>query len=391
MKKRVYIHIGYFKTGTTAVQKYFGKYCTELTRLGILYPISGRSGIPAAHHDLALSIIREAGMILPLWFKIRNDVMKTLPKALWTSLACEIGRAKQEKVLISSEEFVRFGGSEKTREYITRIRDYLSGNDVTIICYLRRQDDYYESFYNTTVKEFEQKTIHECMSVYEKIHFDYLAALDPWEEVFGRENMIVRLYDREELLRGIVPDILDVMDIEGYPEDTDGELQTANLRLNNKYLEIKRWLNHFNKGVPGARVSQNLKVRELFQTIDAIERPLAKTSCRLLSFKERMAMMKRNEAVNREISERYFKGKWPLFKAIGESEMTIPVVGEPEEEEILKVILGMTTAIYLNEEGYTAGGDLLRRVKDLESSRSWKYTAPLRKISSLCRKLMRKA
>lgn len=383
MKKQVYIHIGYFKTGTSAVQRYFGKYRAELANLGISYPEAGGPGAPPAHHDLALSMIREAGMFLPLWFRTRDDIMHTSSEKLWADLSREIDRAKQKKIFISSEEFARFGGSEKTKKSITRIQEYLAEYDVKVICYLRRQDDYYESFYNTTVKGLEQKTIQECMSIFEEIHFDYLTALDPWEEIFGREHMIVRLYDREELGLGIVPDILDAMEVAGCPADTGETSRVANLRIDNRYLEIKRWLNHFNTGGPWERLAQNMRIRNLFRALDAIEQPMAKSGCRLLSYEERTAMMKKNEETNRTISERYFDGKWPLFKPVDEAERETPVAGEPATEDILRVVLGMVTDIYLDEGDFNADADLLQRVKELESSRSWRYTAPLRALSSL--------
>ena len=385
MKKQVYIHIGYFKTGTTAVQRYFGKYRAELARLGISFPDTGRSGTPPAHHDLALSMIREAGMLLPLWFRTRDDIMNTPSAELWNGLSYEVDTAKQNKVFISSEEFARFGVSEKTRKGIARIREYLADHDVKILCYLRRQDDYYESFYNTTVKESEQKTIQECMSTYEDIHFNYLTALDPWDEAFGRENMIIRLYDREALGEGIVQDILGALEVTDYPWDEDCMSKDVNPRISNKYIEIKRWLNHFNTGGHSARFLQNRKIRELFRALEAIERSLEKSDCRLLSYEERVSMMKKNEAKNREISRRYFNGKWPLFRPIDEAEREVPVAGEPDTEDILRVILGMVTDIYLNGGGDPPGGDLLQRVKELESSRSWRITAPIRKISSLLR------
>jgi len=392
MKKQVYIHIGYLKTGTTAIQRYFGKHHSGPVRSEILYPRSGRPHTPPAHHDLALSFIREAGMILPLWFSTRADIMQTTSKELWNRLAREIDEAKQTKVFISSEELIRFGGSEKTCASIARIREYLDPHEVKVICYIRRQDDYYESFYNTTVTEvLEQKPIQECMQNYEKIHFNYLAALDPWEEIFGRENMIVRLYDSELVSGGIVPDILGVMEVsEGFVEPITAS-QIVNPSTDNRYVEIKRWLNHFNTGSPRARLEQNQKIRKVFQALDTIERSNRSSDCRLLCFDERMEMMKRNEHINRTLSERYFGGKWPLFRQIEEEERKLPVAVTPASEDILQVILGMVACIYLNNNGSIGNDALLQRVRELENSRSWRITAPLRKLSSLCKKLTGKS
>ena len=54
--KRIWIHVGWPKTGTTAIQRYLAANSESLKRMGVLYPESGRYGITDAHHELASAL-----------------------------------------------------------------------------------------------------------------------------------------------------------------------------------------------------------------------------------------------------------------------------------------------------------------------------------------------
>ena len=64
--KKVILHIGYNKTGTTAIQNSFYYNRKSLVRDGLLYPYkcSGRRKSPA-HHSLAESLLYHIGKPLP--------------------------------------------------------------------------------------------------------------------------------------------------------------------------------------------------------------------------------------------------------------------------------------------------------------------------------------
>ena len=407
MKKVVYLHIGYFKTGTTAIQQFFGTYIEEMAKMGLIYPQTGRPDLPPAHHDLALKMLQESGQNIPLWFLLRKDTADFSSEKIWIKLVNEIHEAKADKVFISSEEFVRLGENVKTREDILKIKKYLRQFDVKIICYIRRQDDYYESWYNETVKGLEQRTIKECMEVFESIHFDYFKAIHPWEECFGRDNLIVRIFSKENLPKGIIADILKVLGV----ESTVGELSNLdkqiNIRLNNKYVELKRWLNHFNMGNHRERMKINNKINELIRVVDTLMSSSNDREFRLLTYEERTELLKGNENINREISQRYFNGKWPLFPLIENEESSNPVAKTPNERDILHVILGLITNVFSKGPDFNAINrerdvllnmlemvteiysrdalkleyeELSKKLTELKGSMSWKITKPLRLI-----------
>jgi len=76
MKKRgkIFLHIGYNKTGTTAIQRVFYYNITALDKKGILYPtkcMDKRKPKPYAHHTLAESILFKINKNLPYYVKTK--------------------------------------------------------------------------------------------------------------------------------------------------------------------------------------------------------------------------------------------------------------------------------------------------------------------------------
>ena len=120
-KKRLIIHPGFHKSGTTALQESFALNRALLRENGILYPHIGTK----AHHRLAWALTQRSWG----WRKRGGEI--TSPK-VWEQMVDRINSAKEETVIISSEFF-----SELDGEKIRKIRSDIKGRDIQILFTLR--------------------------------------------------------------------------------------------------------------------------------------------------------------------------------------------------------------------------------------------------------------
>jgi len=391
MKKTVFLHIGYYKTGTSSIQNYCDTHRKELLAQGILYLETSTVFIPNGSHSfLALRRFEEIGEGTSQWFRIAFPKLEKVPTAaqLWRQAKREIDTSPASRIVISSEAFVKYASNKKKKALIREVKEHLAPYDVSIVCYLRRQDDYLESWHNQLVKmgmPVPESCSFDSLEGVKLIHKNFLETLDAWEEVFGRERMIVRIYDRDALIgKDIVSDFLHV--VSGGGDAVTQSSVRKNVGLATRLVELKRRCNHYLVGKDERRRMGNARLKEVLKTVEKIQSSLSDNRAyRLLTPDERRRIMKRNEEINREISNRYFSGRWPLFPDIKKEDERTAVAGEPEQIDTLLTVLGMVTKRYLKV--CTASGDgrrtgeLLQRIERIERSRSWRITAPLRWLS----------
>lgn len=214
----IYIHIGYPKTGTTSLQSFFRKTKEELSDIGFHYVHSDK-------FDKSLEIPLIAAPEQSQYFEnqLRNkNVYHTNYKDRVTK---EIKNNVDEgkSILISNESFItRFSKQVN----ITNLHSFISQFNipVKIVVYLRRQDDFVSSIFSSHLRDGAFRPIIEQFRKSELPCFkslDYSQLLDRWGSVFGKENLIVKLYDKSELVKeDIISDFL----------------STLNLPCNGKYI-----------------------------------------------------------------------------------------------------------------------------------------------------------
>ncbi|QKX18091.1 WcbI family polysaccharide biosynthesis putative acetyltransferase [Microbulbifer sp. YPW1] len=179
-RKKLILHIGQSKTGTTSFQSFCFKHRKALLAEGTLYP---ESGLLYTHHrNLALHYKGEQ----------RNE-------ALVQQLKQEIAAADCERVLISCESFEDLGASQ-ARELL----DDFSDLDVSVVCTLRNRLDWVQSMYAEYVKKAWFSGSFSQFIGYRKVH-PRLDRLLNWKMGLSRrENQIIRhvhklLSDRSSL------------------------------------------------------------------------------------------------------------------------------------------------------------------------------------------------
>lgn len=197
---RLHLHIGANKTGTTALQSLLARSGGALREVGILYPETGR-GRPGAggfaHIDLAAA----------LGFGRPAGPLKNVP-GLRDSLADEIAASGCRDVVVSAEYFM-------LRRDTAPVAAFFGGYETRVVVYLRRHDSWVEALIGQALKTVPNPDweisaegfIRHQMSTRGQ-HIDYLELLNAWSDSFGRRNIVVRPYEKQQNRPNLMADFL---------------------------------------------------------------------------------------------------------------------------------------------------------------------------------------
>lgn len=199
MTRKLYIHIGCHKTGSTSIQYALAENTETLAQNGLTFFRDNRTpdapDFPDVHSWLGPV---EEGKLLPLGFKaIETDRLSDTLAALDTN------------VVISSENFSFLFHHEP----IADIQRSLSRNfdDIRIICYLRRQDRHAVSHKQEGSKPNRGPEYAlwgnniNPLPPYRSdldLYLDYNRRLGIWADIFGDHNVTLRLYEPDRLKNG---------------------------------------------------------------------------------------------------------------------------------------------------------------------------------------------
>lgn len=193
----IYLHIGMPKTGTTSLQKLLFYNRKKLLEQGYLYPITGtnissKKGLKAYSHNSLVKMLNyntdsqgEGFSQCESWEECKKEI---------NTLAI-----KSKKVIISAEFFT--GPGIYNSSLIATIKNILEDYDTKIVIYLRRQDEFLISYYCYLITFFIRKDIKEFISEW-KYMADYYRTLELWQDVFGVKNIIVRVFEKNQLKNG---------------------------------------------------------------------------------------------------------------------------------------------------------------------------------------------
>ena len=193
--KKLFIHIGSHKTGTTAIQYTLSTMNKQLhDEVGLCYPDAGKE-LGDGHHMLAASLLQDdfVPWDLPHRVKIPPDY-RTFDKFFQ-----EINCSKCDKILISSEVFENY-----QLKQIRILADHLRMFDVTIILFVRDQVSFLVSAWMQLFKSGVTRLdftnwVESLLSENQRLlaHFgNYWTMINNWGSVFGKKNIKVVKYNR---------------------------------------------------------------------------------------------------------------------------------------------------------------------------------------------------
>jgi hypothetical protein len=291
---RIFLHIGTEKTGTTTLQAFLTANEAALARSGLTY-LSDQSRPyfeRIAHGPLAACLMAEraefisGGKHQPAEFVL--DVLRR-----------DIDRSGRD-VILSCEQF---SSRITSAASLRRLADALADHDVTIVCYLRRQDELAIAAYTTAVRCGRQTRLSIGEIVDGGWYYDFRRMLSLWAVVFGAENLIVRPYDVESLHgQDIRRDFLRLVGIDGASGFTFGE--DRNRSLDARQVEMLRLLNQTLPCPEDDGPHAFERANRLRDLVDA-HLPRGEPLCQLLGAAERRAIVARYDEGNREIEATY--------------------------------------------------------------------------------------
>lgn len=217
-------HIGMHKTGTTALQRFLYENTEILKKYGWCYP-----RLRSAKYDTWKN-----GCTL-MWPDERGD-------GEWKIIEDTL---KDYNVVISNEGYCIY--RDELYEALAKAREF--HDNIKVIIYLRRQDRAAESLYNQLVKGIsEHGTMTDFINHRMLWTNNYYEILDELGDKFGKENVIVRVYEKDQF-KGSRNDIFS--DFMCAISDNDLDINwdefmipdTQNFSLDNRILEIKKLCN----------------------------------------------------------------------------------------------------------------------------------------------------
>ena len=165
-KKRVLIHIGMGRCGSSSIQRALKIKRAELSAHGIHYPETNPAG--DAHHLLGL---------------LADDKFAEV-ELRWSSVLDGFEKSGCTTLLVSSESFI--GISDRLFESIRRL---LSGYSVEVVFIVRNQRELLPSIYAQWIKEGIAFRSFEHFYKVTKQEWHFTRILERWSEAYGAENM----------------------------------------------------------------------------------------------------------------------------------------------------------------------------------------------------------
>ena len=219
LSKRLVLHIGTNKTGTSSIQRMLLENRGVLRRAGWDYP--NFHLLHMAHHPLAYSIAGHTQRGLgPNW---ENGFRKLLDTS-------------EHRLIFSSELFFRTVDP-------AAVARYFPPQDTLVVLYLREHLAYMMSWYAQAIQERNlTASFGDYLHLFSQSFSSYLK---DWENVYGAENIVTRVFDRGSLVgkdsRVDFMQFIDGVDVGKLKMPVDD----SNLSISGNLLFFKKILNSY--------------------------------------------------------------------------------------------------------------------------------------------------
>lgn len=229
------VHLGFNKTGTTALQSWLMRNCEELARAGVHYSRFEPKpwGTPGPQFQFAMCLLARTRDQMP-----PENIMRKYglhgPRDLdafcvdFDSQLRTIAESSDcDRMVVSSEEL---GGLTRKTSRIEVLVNWLADifEDVVWVIYLRRPENWLVSRYAQHVKMgFTESSLAEYVRRHRQC--GYRRVLEAWRDCVPRSNLRARLYDETWVSSpGLLADFKAAMDLPSVGTDDAGrENQSA--------------------------------------------------------------------------------------------------------------------------------------------------------------------
>ncbi len=276
----LYLHIGMGKTGTSSIQNFMAGNTRILWKsCSCLYP------------NMNKKYLLSTGFINHLF--LFNNPDKNL-KVAEVRRAVEFCKKSSTKKLVFSAEalFESRDGPALVKEL-----SEIPGIDLKVIVYLRRQDSWLESAWKQW--GYKTKDFVDISDYIQRRDCNWYKKIQVWEQAIGKERIIVRCYEKEQLPNGLIPDFLNVLGID-YHSQNWIDRKDMFIGFQRDVMEILFLNKDFCFGNSDNRL-QNFFDRNL----DPSFKKESFKSYSFLSPAERIFILKKYEATNKCIAREY--------------------------------------------------------------------------------------
>jgi hypothetical protein len=202
-RRRLFVHIGMHKTGTSSIQYACHRNYDILLHHGYLYPMTGRHPLSFVQHDLIYRalITEEQDNTL---FKLDNPVDADL---LFNALLQEISLTSGHSVVLSAENLWLLGENE-VAEFGRRFAEF----EIVPVIFIRRFSDYLESLHLTRIRiepEYAKNFAGRQDFCKGYGDMDLIKTVADWASISASGKVTVHSYDNRE--KDSVKSFLDII------------------------------------------------------------------------------------------------------------------------------------------------------------------------------------
>ena len=331
---RLWLHAGFHKTGTTAIQAFAAGNQRHLRRLGLFYPRYRRSLFrkDPAHHFLAHHAAGRAGSISA------SEAEGLL--AQWERHAAALDSC----VLLSAEPICRHlrGRSDSAEDegtghlaYLAYLSELLKNFEVVPVLVIRRQDDFVRSFYQEAVARGTSRSASMDFATFRRKigagRAQFLPVVERFEAVFGQVRVLVY----EDLcVDGLVPSFFRELGL-----DLEAASQTVvRQSLSVRQTLIKRLLNPYIRDrAQNGRLIRWLSSSRIRSRLDCC---IPEEPDLWRSTKERLRFLTSYQEENTLLCERLGFEREHLFPPF-DSESASPAVPCPPVAELVQILMDL--------------------------------------------------
>lgn len=316
--KTLYLHIGTTKTGTTSIQMFCHKNQTVLQAKNYCFPDSIHKYRHKKDATYKTKGIYRNGLFLvgAVWDENDKHDYAEEERLFNEGMTNVANLFETYDNIILSDESIWYLSSYGKCDIWDKLKAEADahGYQIKIIVYLRPQDDFFISNWNQVIKEnlkwnhmnstidaYMEKTLNQRSERYA-----YDKKLDLISDFFGKENIIVRRFDRHAFYGGnIYTDFLYCLGLELTDDFILLENEVNNTSLNGNSLEIMRLLNK----IPDLSTRERQLYLEDLRNVNE----MSEYACSMLSPEERQSFMANFEEGNHHVAETYLRDGKPLF------------------------------------------------------------------------------
>lgn len=238
----LYLHIGMPKTGTSYIQKFLKENRSALKKNGYVFPI-----FPEVPNTLPQ---RNARFLMYTYRDANGKPDKKKTQEIWNSNFDYISKLfTQYDNMILSEEGI-WNLNKKNDKFWNNLKKEIDsrGIDCKVVAYLRRQDLFEQSHWAQKVQEYETCTFTEYINGVSNDRLDYYNRLNDIAKFMGKENIIVRVYEKQQwggTQNNLISDFFNTVGLDLTDDFIPPEKSIVNISLSGKYLAFKHYMNRY--------------------------------------------------------------------------------------------------------------------------------------------------